>query len=233
MSEYCLVCFTEIIPKIGWAALIAEEKKQTICQTCKEKLIEISGETCQICDRPLNQLEPQYIHEKVCNDCVRWEGDPMWQGALKKNTSLFLYNVFLQEIIAQFKFRGDYALAGIFSETLQKQLQGQVFDYLVPIPLSQERLQERGFNQAEAILLESGLPFTNILTRIHTEKQSKKTRKERIHVEQVFQIKSADIQNKTILLVDDIYTTGSTLRHAAKIVMDHGASTVSSITIAR
>src|SRR5690625_7257700 len=85
--------------------------------------------------------------------------------------------------------------------------------WTVPIPLRVERLLERGFNQAK--ILAACLPAENkdILTRIHREKQSKKTRSERISANKPF----ADTKrlNKTFILVDDIYTTRTTLRHAA------------------
>ena len=84
-----------------------------------------------------------------------WENDPDWLGYLQKNQSLYHYNEFLQNVIARFKFRGDYVIARIFSEKIQHILSQQEVHLLVPIPLSPERLQERCFNQAEALLLEA------------------------------------------------------------------------------
>lgn len=234
MPDYCLICHTEISPQTGWIALISEEKEETLCLTCKGKLQEIEGPTCIICNRPLYQLEPRFIREQTCYDCIRWEEEPKWQGCLQQNQSIFHYNQFLQEVIARFKFRGDYILAKIFSEWLQHKTKDEDNTLFVPIPLSPERLQERGFNQAEALILEAGLQPANILTRIHTEKQSKKSRTERIHVPQVFQLRSnTTLAGKNIILFDDIYTTGSTLHHAAKLLKSNGAATLSSITIAR
>lgn len=253
MSDYCLICFTEIIPPMGWNDLISKVKKQNICQTCKAKLEEIKGETCSICGRPLEQLDARFIQGDRCYDCVRWEEDHEWRGCLTKNQSLYHYNVFLQEVIARYKFRGDYVLANLFTEQLRQKLAGQPSDLLVPIPLSPERLEERGFNQAEALIREASLTPANILTRIHGEKQSKKSRNERIHAGQVFRLAEPlskplyhnqtlhisepehlpDLKGKTIILIDDVYTTGSTLRHAAKILTSHGAASVTSITIAR
>ncbi|MDR7078816.1 ComF family protein [Neobacillus niacini] len=136
--------------------------------------------------------------------------------------------------MATYKFRGDYVLARIFAESIKDLLRRLNPDLLVPIPLSNERLYERGFNQAEALVIESGFVPSNLITRIHSEKQSKKSRTERIHIPQVFQIGDyADIRGKEILLVDDIYTTGSTLRHAAKLLKESGAKRVQSLTLAR
>lgn len=234
MPNYCLICHTEINPVIGWTFLISEEKEQTICPACKGKLQEIEEPACNRCSRPLNRLEPRFIQGQTCSDCIRWEEEPQWQGCLEQNQSIFLYNEHLQEIIARFKFRGDYIIAKVFAEWIQQKLKGKSADLLVPIPLSRERLQERGFNQAEAIIVEAGLQPDCILTRIHTEKQSKKSRTERIHLQQVFQLQAnTALAGKHIILFDDIYTTGSTLRHAAKLLKTNGASSVSSLTIAR
>ncbi|WP_254119783.1 ComF family protein [Bacillus sp. FJAT-29790] len=165
-------------------------------------------------------------------DCVRWEEDDEWKGTLEKNHSLVTYNDFAQEVIARYKFRGDYVLSKAFAALIQKKLRSIPFDMIVPIPLSAERQYERGFNQSEALILACGREPHRLLTRTHTEKQSKKSRSDRIHFSQVFQI-AERIPDQKILLIDDIYTTGSTLRHAAKQLIAAGANSVSSLTIAR
>ncbi|MED3622881.1 ComF family protein [Neobacillus thermocopriae] len=233
-SDYCYICQERILPDISWKALFSLEKESFICTDCRGKFERIEGEICRICSRPFQQIDNPFRDEDVCYDCFRWEEDPEWQGVLEKNTSMFVYNEFLKSVIAKFKYRGDYMLAKVFSESFRKKVQGLVVDVFVPIPLSEERLYERGFNQTEAILIEAGLKPSNILTRIHTEKQSKKSRTERIHLPQVFQLlPNPQIEGKKILLVDDIYTTGSTLRHAAKLLKQAGAATIQSITIGR
>ncbi|WP_324782975.1 ComF family protein [Mesobacillus jeotgali] len=153
---------------------------------------------------------------------------------MDKNTSLYSYSDFTKEVIAKFKFRGDYVLAKIFTADFLKTLQAFQYDYLVPIPLSEERLYERGFNQSEAIIRVAGLEPAYLLSRVHTEKQSKKSRTERIHLNQVFRVDSVhDLRGKKILIVDDIYTTGSTLRHASRLLKENGADKVYSLTLAR
>lgn len=234
MSPHCLICHAIIPPIIGWTALLSPEKEKFICPTCEGKLEEIHGETCRICSRPFHVLDQQFRSGDLCHDCVRWEEDPEWSGFLDKNVSIFQYNDFLKDVIARFKFRGDYLLSKVFAESIKKRLSTLNPDLFVPIPLSNERLYERGFNQAEAILLESGFLPTHLLSRVHSEKQSKKTRAERIHLSQVFKIcDEINIEGKKIVLIDDIYTTGSTLRHAAKLLKGAGAESIQSITLAR
>jgi competence protein ComFC len=231
MGERCLICEGDLGTSFTWKDLFAFHQEQ-ICTNCQEKLERIQGEVCQKCSRPKELVSSSYWKDKYCYDCVRWESDPTWQGVLEKNTSLFVYNDFLKDVIARWKFRGDYALASVFQPLITKKLKSISFDVLIPIPLSAERLYERGFNQAEALV--SGLTIRNVLKRTHSEKQSKKSRAERMEYAPIFHLVSKEsIASKCILLIDDIYTTGATLHYAAKLLRDHGAKSVSSLTLAR
>jgi competence protein ComFC len=233
-QDRCLLCHEIILPSVGWRAIFSKEKRPLLCPTCEGKFEKIEGETCWICSRPFAHVDEKFRSGDLCHDCVRWEGDDEWQGYLNKNNSIFLYNDFIKEVIARYKFRGDYVLAKVFAEFFREELQKKNADLFVPIPLSEERLYERGFNQAHALLIESGLPPSPILSRIHSEKQSKKTRSERIHIPQVFQLsENLSLDGKKIILIDDIYTTGSTLRHAAKLLKEAGAECIESLTLAR
>jgi competence protein ComFC len=233
-QNQCLNCFEVIAPIIGWRALFSPEKEQLLCPNCEGRLEKISGETCRVCSRPFSNLAEMFRHGDMCHDCKRWEEDEQWKGYLEKNVSLYLYNDFLKELIARYKFRGDYVLAKVFAEPLKELIHSMNADLLVPIPLSKERLYERGFNQAAALLVEAGYPTPDILSRIHSEKQSKKSRSDRIQLPQVFEINpSTSLQNKKVVLMDDIYTTGSTLRHAAKLIKEAGAASVQALTLAR
>ena len=227
----CLFCDEERNEVLTWRSLLLKVEEKMICEGCESRLEKISGETCQVCSR---ELEEKFRMGNQCLDCVRWEKDEKWKGYLTKNVSIFHYNEYLKEIIAKYKYRRDYALAEAFVPFLRERMKSIDFEIITVIPLSEERLKERGFNQAQAFTDLLGLETVEVLTRLHTEKQSKKSREERISLPQVFQVTKTDvIQNKSVLIVDDIYTTGSTLRHAAKILKIAGAREVSSITLAR
>jgi competence protein ComFC len=229
--NYCLICHDRIESTLGWVDLFVPEQKEVVCYECLTKLERIEGVRCQICMRSFLKLDAYYQKGELCFDCYRWEEEPNYKGILKQNYSLYSYNQFLKELIAKYKYRGDYVLAKIFASEIEKKIKEMKPNYIIPIPLSEERMYERGFNQAEALILEAGLQSTNILTRIHSEKQSKKSRTERIHLPQVFHT-TAQVTGK-IIIIDDIYTTGSTLRHAARVLKNIGADEIFSITIAR
>lgn len=230
----CLYCGEGIILAVGWGNLFSREEEVLLCNQCTKQLVRIEGDCCARCSRPFEGLAEEFRKGNFCYDCVRWEEDKEWKGILERNVSLYEYNDFLKEVISRYKFRGDYVLSKIFSKGLNKVLKEFEYDLIVPIPLSDERLYERGFNQAEALILEAGLTTTCFLQRTHTEKQSKKSREDRIHLSNVFTIvNEEEIVGKKVVLMDDIYTTGSTVMHAGKLLKKQGALTVSSFTVAR
>lgn len=229
---HCTFCLTSLRPVLNWTSLFAEQKSELLCEECKSKLEFITGSRCSICSRPFSRIDSEYIRGSLCLDCYKWEQDPQWKGVLDGNTSIFVYNDFLKEIIALFKYRGDHKVAGAFAAYFPKKTaRGRVVS---PIPLSQERLYERGFNQSEAILAYTHLGYKQLLSRVHGDKQSKISRQERLENTAVFS--AANIEGchaQHVLLVDDIYTTGATVRQAAKVLKNAGANTVISFTVAR
>jgi competence protein ComFC len=232
MVNKCLICDDKLDEIMSWRGLFYREP-QFLCSACDKQLVKIEGKRCLGCSRSLDDLAPQLIKGDVCLDCHRWEVDPEWKGILHQNFSLYRYNAFLKEYLAKYKYRGDYVLAKAFSHTIKTYFTKVDYDLIIPIPLSDERLYERGFNQSIALLEEAEVRPSNILTRSHFEKQSKKTRKDRLRQEQVFQLEESDLYGKSILLFDDIYTTGTTLRQAAKLLREAGTEKVSSLTLAR
>jgi competence protein ComFC len=227
----CLVCDEGMKQALTWRSLLKQAEARAICEGCEGKLNRITGETCKMCSR---ELDGNYSTGDLCLDCSRWERDREWGGYLSKNISLFHYNEYLKDIIAKYKYRGDYALAEVFVPFMKDRLKDMVFDLVTAIPLSDERLRERGFNQGQALADLLGLQTVETLTRIHSEKQSKKSRQDRLSLPQVFRVIHPDLlEHKSILIIDDIYTTGTTLRQAAKSLKTAGAKEVSSITLAR
>ena len=201
------------------------------CATCYETLVKINKPTCPSCFRPQSNID-------ICSDCQSWENAPKWKGILERNVSVYEYNAAMKDILSTFKFRGDAVLAAVFEKdfktTYKANFKKVKFDATIPIPLSPERLYERGFNQAKLLADFLPLPQLDVLERTHHEKQSKKSRQERLTSSNVFSITNRSIiEGKNILLIDDIYTTGTTLRHAAKRLKDSGAASIYSLTLIR
>jgi competence protein ComFC len=232
----CLICHTPYNPTVSWLHFLTLKKESCLCAKCRNALMRINGEICDSCGRPFAGLEPLHRQGRLCTDCVRWQEDDEWKDVLTKNRSVYMYDEFMKEVVALWKFRGDYAIVQAFQEEFCHEFD-RYFDHtflIVPIPLSAERLYERGFNQAKALAELLALPIHELLHRHHLEKQSKKSRRERLRTENVFQLSGkTSLQDRHIVLIDDIYTTGTTLRHAAKVLLKAGAASVSSFTLAR
>lgn len=101
----------------------------------------------------------------------------------------------------------------------------------MPVPLSEERLVERGFNQVEGLI--EGIPYQDIFEKRDIKKQSSKTREERLSQDNAFCLKKGiDVPDK-IIIVDDIYTTGSTLYHMVQLLEAIGIKEVLTFSLAR
>lgn len=232
MNNFCLYCEGPIKETVTWKGLFYSEP-QYLCEDCQKGLQRIEGQRCSLCSRSLEKLPEELKEDEVCRDCIRWEEDPDWQGILQQNLSLFEYNDFLKDYLARYKYRGDHRLAKAFEPQLANHLKTLQFDQILPIPLSEKRHYERGFNQSAALLEGAQVTPSELLSRSHSEKQSKKSRRDRLKQKQIFSLTSTNLTGQSILIFDDIYTTGTTLRQAAKLLKEAGAERVTSLTLAR
>jgi len=236
MNKYCLICHELYSPTISWQHLLTLKDADPLCRRCRSSFTRIQGSLCDICGRPFDESQHPFRQGSMCSDCLRWQEQSDWKNVLAKNRSVYTYNDFMKEVIALWKFRGDYAIVYTFREAFREEF-FRHFDktfLVVPIPLSGERLHERGFNQAKALAELLHLPVCDFLVRRHLEKQSKKSRRERLQTDNVFQIaQKTPLNGQHIVLIDDIYTTGTTVRHAAKVLLEAGAASVASFTLAR
>ncbi|WCN39658.1 ComF family protein [Aneurinibacillus uraniidurans] len=184
-----------------------------VCQDCMNGLIRIKGSICAVCGRPWAQNE-------ICMDCAR-----RTNRAFCQSRSAVAYNETAKEWLARYKYRGDRVLAPVLAallyEVWQREYAKLCIDVITYMPLHEERLVERTFNQAEELAgllgMRTGVPVCRLLTRTQaTEKQSMKGRADRLAaLQNVFAPIPADRSFQRVLLVDDVYTTGSTMEAAA------------------
>ncbi|OMP65813.1 ComF family protein [Domibacillus epiphyticus] len=216
--KQCLLC--ENNTEMETWLLFFGAKSSSLCPNCLGKLEKITGPLCRICSRPMKE-------EGICSDCHSW-GESIYAG----NRSLYLYNSAMQSLLARFKYRGDYALAAVFADDVRREAKEAECDVICAVPLSPSRLLERRFNQSEALIESAGLTHTRLIGRYESDKQAKKSRAERLSAEQTF-YPLGQAEGKSVLVIDDIYTTGTTVRRVAEALKEAGACTVKSVTIAR
>ena len=145
-----------------------------------------------------------------------------------------------------FKFHDKAYLCEIFVKFLLKneKIGGFLknYDIIIPVPIHKKRQKERGYNQSLLIARKWEKEETrisveaNVLLKVkHTKPQSTLSREDRIeNAKQVYEIQNAEkIKEKDIILLDDIYTTGSTVRECAKILKENGARSIVVVTIAK
>lgn len=194
---------------------------KSICQTCQVQFENISEDHCLGCYRQ-GTLE-------LCLDCQKWKK----KGHSVKNEAIFKYNTAMKDYFSKYKFQGDYRLKDCFAQDIKKVLKKYKGFALVPIPISKERMRERQFNQVHGLLDGIKIPYQDILLRLDDEKQSSKTKLERHQVRNRFFLREEEELPDNILIIDDIYTTGSTLWGVYQLLYENGAKNVKSFTLAR
>jgi len=148
-----------------------------------------------------------------------------------------LFTHTLREIIHHLKYADRVSLAKPLGAILKECLQKERFqgDVVVPVPLHRSRERIRGFNQAELIAVRTGLPVLNrmLRRRKNTPSQTGLTRSERKrNLAGAFELRG-DVSGRRMILVDDVYTTGSTMNEIARTLKRGGAERVEVLTVAR
>ena len=196
---------------------------------------------CLLCETTIAQkpswkallaLEKQ---TEICQDCSKKfqradikEEQPL----LDQITSLYTYNEAMREYLHQYKFLQDIALASVFANELHSLLKGNAT--IVPIPMHAEKKRQRTFAHVDELLKSACIPFTHLLEKTGTEAMGEKSRIQRLAMDPLFTLKPGTaVQSGTYILVDDIYTTGTTLRHAATVLKEAGATCVEAVTLIR
>ena len=156
--------------------------------------------------------------------------------------NMYEYTGIIRRLVCKFKFREGKYLAKTFAELIAKKIiqLDLKFDIIIPVPVSLKRYFERGFNQCEEITKYIGKSLkkeinTDILLKMKNNKRQSilNIDERKNNVLNVYKVKySEKIKNKTILLIDDIYTTGATINECAKMLKKYGAKKVLVITIA-
>lgn len=194
---------------------------KNICELCYENLKPIQGEICCKCGKKLTVEEKEY-----CKDCCK--NMHIFTGGM----ALYEY-VDVAKSIYRFKYgeRAEYAefYGREMAIHFKKRIQCIKPDALMPVPLHKERQRKRGYNQAELLAKEIGkelgIPvYTKVIVRQKKTLPQKKLNaiERQNNLKKAFKIIKNELKLNTIIIVDDIYTTGSTIDSIARVLKDAG-----------
>jgi ComF family protein len=224
--------FTHLLPTA--CIVCARHQTKMVCDACFAFLENQSLFHYPCCIRCGVDLESCNIEQTQCKVCL------LQAPAFDRTYCLDRYDGVLQNAMHQFKYHRRLAIADAFafawSRLALPHLDTSESAVLLPVPLSTQKLRRRGFNQsweiARRIRLPSSIePITNALGRHHSDaNQVQHNRLDRQaalrHAFYIHPAARAKIHNKSIVLFDDVMTTGSTLQEIATLLKDNGARSV-------
>lgn len=193
-----------------------------ICPECELRLTEVFEPVCKKCGKPLEDERAEY-----CYDCSRT------CHVYDAGKAVFVYRAQMKESLYRFKYHNRQEYARYYAMRTAKKYGAWIrqmgVEAIVPIPLHAKRYRERGYNQAELYARRLGraldLPVeTKLLVRVKNTVPQKELNdiSRKNNLKKAFKYSGNIVQFKKILLVDDIYTTGSTINAAAEVLKNGG-----------
>lgn len=215
------------------------------CVVCDRVLPADTAHLCRSCEGKL-----RYVGEQYCLKCGKnvTEGEAYCAAcgsrgktAYESGRVLFWYDVSMRESISRFKYHGRREYASFYAEEMERichtWIEQAAPQVLIPVPIHEKRLRKRGYNQAEILARELGkrleLPvWSDFLVRTkNTLPQKGLSRMERMeNVSQAFSVdrtsqKLYNVPN-CVIIIDDIYTTGSTIEACACVLKREGVKRI-------
>ncbi|MCR5282406.1 MAG: ComF family protein [Lachnospiraceae bacterium] len=202
-----------------------------VCASCLGQLPYVGEEYCLKCGKPLRKKGLEY-----CNDCSRM------RHVFEENRALFYYDDRMKRSLYRLKYAGRREYADTFARLAAQELGDWIghlgAELIIPVPLHKSRLRKRGYNQAalfaKSLSSRMHIPYSDksagrIRATLPQKGLNPAQRQE--NLKKAFIIRQNDVKSKIVLLVDDIYTTGSTLDALAGEILAAGARNVYGLTI--
>lgn len=222
---YCICC----------GNLINSGKRYSLCDECLSEIVWADGHTCEKCGIVLENKEI-----KLCPTCMEKSHE------FDRAFTCMLYDYRVREMLHDYKFHGKAYMAEALSDILVDKfsVSGVAADLVVPVPIHPKKLSERGYNQAGLLAKyfakKIDIDFAeDILVRTRYKAAMNKLganeRKENIIGSYALtgnDYKVKALKGKSVLLIDDIYTTGATADECSRILKNGGALEVNVLTLA-
>ena len=224
--SFCHIC----------SALLEKPGERLVCGECWEHLQPETEAFCLCCGR----FYPGSVDPHVCPSCA--QAPPPFV----RHRSACHYRGAAKDLILLFKYQKLWILGRDLARFLYASLEGEEglwweAQALVPVPLHPRRLKQRGFNQAELLARE-----LSVLSSIRLNRKGLMRRRDalpqtsltgdsrRENLKGAFAVKEeANFSDQVVILVDDVFTTGSTIRECSRTLLESGAREVRAITLAQ
>ncbi|MDD2979711.1 MAG: ComF family protein [Hespellia sp.] len=202
-----------------------------ICGNCEKKIIYMKEPRCKRCGKPIRTQEAEF-----CLDCQRG------RFCYDQGKSLYLHQSPVKEAVYQLKYHNKRIYGEMFAQELyriyKEQIKSWGVDVILPVPLHHKRRKKRGYNQAELIATELG-KLTSLSVETDAVYRVKNTNPQKVldnrnrakNLSHAFAVSRKWRVRPVVLLIDDIYTTGSTINSVAKILKKRGVQKVYFLTI--
>ncbi len=216
----CAIC--DSVLKLG--------NDEGICKKCKQKVEYVTEPFCKKCGKPLADDTEEY-----CGDCQKKV------TSYRYGRAAFVYNKYMRKSIARFKYHDRMEYAGYYAKEIYRVMGEDIIslgaELLVPVPIHKSRYKKRGYNQAYLIAKHLGelmnIPVADdYISRIkHTAPQKELSASERkTNVSDAFVIteKSKELYRNIncVIIIDDIYTTGSTIEACSRTLICAGVKAI-------
>ena len=221
----CLLCNTSFTP----------ENSRYFCNKCYDDFSFIKSPVCKKCGLPFQTREGE---DHLCGQCITGK------HFFDKARSVSTYDKTLRKALHGFKYNKKSLLSKPLSQILaaygENLLNQKEYDAIVPVPLHSKRLRQRGYNQALILAKTAGKAWgikvdikslERVKWTIPQTVLSKNERRKRIRGS--FSCSPERVRDKNLLIIDDIYTSGSTVSECARILKKNGALKVDVLTFAR
>jgi len=201
-----------------------------ICSICEKEVEFVKEPYCKICGKPIESEV-----EELCVDCKKR------RFSFEYGRAVFVYNYSMKNAVARFKYNGRYEYAEYFASQAVRMYGNWINeispDALIPVPIHKSRYRQRGYNQAQVIAERIGekldIPvINNLIIRVKQTLPQKELsvieRRKNLYgaFGMVEEMKELYHELKCVIMIDDIYTTGSTIETCADILRKSGIGKV-------
>ena len=210
---------------------IVTPRGEKICPECRRRITFIEEPVCRKCGR-----EIPYPEEEYCDTCRQYP------RSFEAGISLMRYDRVGQASMQGFKYHGRPEYGAYYMEEMAARhgawIRSRRADALIPVPIHKSRRRQRGYNQAEVLAKElsrlTGIPaLPTVLIRTKKTVAQKKLggRERQLNLQRAMEVKNLPADVRRVILIDDIYTTGSTAEACTRVLKAAGVEAVFVLTV--